>query len=272
MSEAAVRERVRKRGWASPGGMHDVAVRVLKIGLPAAIGVLMAFLALAPLNRGQEISFLLDKNKVELTRERLRVAQARYRGQDNKGRPFLLSAQSAAQMSGGDPVVSIQNIEAQMRLDTGLATVAAPAARYDLQAETIAMNGPVRFQDAQGYRLAAGASVLNVSTQVLTSREPATLIAPDGRRVETRSATVNLNNRRITSDQPVLFVAPDGYRLRTSNAAVDIDQRRMVSDRPINGQMPLGTFSADTMQVDMNDRKVVLQGRARLHIEQGKLK
>ncbi|HEX8444110.1 MAG TPA: LPS export ABC transporter periplasmic protein LptC [Allosphingosinicella sp.] len=272
MSEAAIRERVRKQGWAAPGGVHDGLVRILKIALPAAIGVLMAFLALAPLNRGREISFLLDKNKVELTRERLRVTQARYRGQDDRGRPFLLSAENAAQMSGGDPVVTIQNIQAQMRLDTGLATVTAPAARYDLEAETIAMSGPVRFQDAQGYRLAAGASVLNVGSQVLTTREPATLVAPDGRRVETRSAVVNLNNRRIASDQPVLFVAPDGYRLRTSNAAVDIDQRRMVSDRPINGQMPLGTFSADRMQVDMNDRKVVLQGRARLHIEQGKLK
>ena len=274
MSDAALREqeRERKQGWAAPGGMHDFVVRALKIGLPAGIGVLMAFLALAPLNRGQDISFLLDKNKVELTKDRLRVAQARYRGQDDKGRPFLLSAQNAAQMSGGDPVVSIQNIQAQMRLDTGLATVTAPTARYDLEAETIAMTGPVRFQDAQGYRLAAGASVLNVGTQILTTGEPATLLAPDGRRVETQSATVNLNNRRITSDQPVLFAAQDGYRLRTSNAAVDIDQSRMVGDRPIRGQMPLGTFSANRMRVDMNDRKVVLEGRARLHIEQGALK
>ncbi len=272
MSEAALRERVRRQGWAAPGGMHDLVVRFLKVALPASIGVLMAFLALAPLNRGQDISFILDKNKVELTKERLRVSQARYRGQDDRGRTFLLSAENAAQQSGGDTVVTIQNIQAQMRLDTGLATVTAPRARYDLEGQTVAMAGPVQFQDAQGYRLAAGASSLNLGTQILTSGQPATLIAPDGRRVETQSATVNLNTRRITSGQPVLFAAPDGYRLRTSNAAVDIDQRRMVSDRPINGQMPLGNFSADRMQVDMNDRKVVLQGRARLHIKQGGLR
>ena len=272
MSEVAAVERSRKQGWAAPGGLHDFLVRFLKVALPAGIGVLMAFLALAPLNRGQDISFLLDKNKVEVTRERLRVQSARYRGQDDKGRPFLLSAQNAAQLSGGDPIVSIENIQAQMRLDSGLATVSSPRARYNLEAETIAMAGPVRFQDAQGYRLAAGASTLNVGSQILTSREPATLFAPDGRRVETRSARVDLNTRRVTSDQPVLFAAPDGYRLRTSNASVDIDQRRMVSDRPINGQMPLGTFSANRMQVDMNDRKVVLEGRARLHIVQGALR
>lgn len=272
MSEAAVQERVRKQGWAAPGGLHDFLVRFLKVALPAAIGVLLAFLALAPLNRGRDISFLLDKNKVELTKDRLRVDQARYRGQDDKSRPFLLSAENAAQAGGGETIVTIQNIQAQLRLDTGLATVAAPRARYDLEAQTVAMAGPVRFQDDQGYRLAAGASMLDLGTQILTSREPATLLAPDGRRVETRSARVDLNTRRITSDQPVVFAAPDGYRLRTSNASVDIDQRTMVSDRPIDGQMPLGTFSADRMRVDMTDRNVVLQGRARLHIVQGALR
>ena len=70
----------------------------------------------------------------------------------------------------------------------------------------------------------------------------------------------------------MLFIAPDGYRLQTSNADVDIDAKRMVSSRPIQGRMPLGTFSAGSMQVDTADRRVVLQGRARLRIEQGKLR
>lgn len=272
MSEAATQERVRKQGWAAPGGSHDLLVRVFKIGLPAGIGVLLAYLALTPLAKGPDVSFVLDRNKVEVTKDRFRVDNARYRGQDAKQRPFLLSAQSAAQASGGSSVVSIQNIQAQIRLDTGLGTVTAPRARYDIEAQKVAMDGPVRFRDAQGYRLTAGASLLDLKTQILTSGAPATLLAPDGRRVETRSATVDLNTRRITSDQPVLFAAPDGYQLRTSNAAVDIDARRMVSSRPIKGQMPLGTFSAGAMQVDMAERRVILTGRARLHIEQGAIR
>ena len=60
MSEAAVRERVKKQGWAAPGGAHDVIVRLMKIGLPALIGVLTAYLAMAPLQKGPEISFILD--------------------------------------------------------------------------------------------------------------------------------------------------------------------------------------------------------------------
>ena len=61
--------------------------------------VLTAYRAMAPLQNGPEISFILDKNKVETTRERMRVQTARYRGQDNQGRPFTLDAASAVQVS-----------------------------------------------------------------------------------------------------------------------------------------------------------------------------
>jgi len=40
----------------------------------------------------------------------------------------------------------------------------------------------------------------------------------------------------------------------------------------VQGQMPLGRFSADQLQVNLPDRKVVLTGRARLHIVQGGLR
>jgi lipopolysaccharide export system protein LptC len=272
MSEAAVRERVRRQGWAAPGSAHDKLVATLKIGLPATIGLLTAYLAMAPLAKGPEISFILDKNKVELTRERLRVDRARYRGQDDKGRAFALSAENALQVSADQPLVTIDNIRAEIVLDTGPAVLTAPRARYDFEGQTVLMQGPVNFRDAQGYRLGAQLSLLNLQTQVLVTNRPATLVTPDGRRVEARSATVNLNTRRITSQQPVLFTAPDGYRLQTGAATVDLDERNLVSDRPIAGRIPLGRFEAGTMQADLDDRTVVLGGRARLHIEQGRIR
>ena len=272
MSEAAVKERVRKQGWAAPGGAHDTLVQALKIGLPATIGLLTAYLAMAPLAKGPEISFILDKNKVELTKERLRVDRARYRGQDDKGRAFALSAENALQVSADRPVVTIDDIRAEIVLDSGAAVLTSPRARYDFEGQTVLMEAPVRFRDAQGYRLDAERSLLNLQTQILVTNRPAVLNAPDGRRVEARSATVNLNTRRIASQQPVLFTAPDGYRLQTGAAAVDLNQRNLVSDRPIAGRIPLGRFEAGTMRADLDDREVVLGGRARLHIEQGRIR
>ncbi len=82
MSELANNEQQQKRGWARPGGAHDKLVRTLKIVLPALIGVVLAFLFFAPLEDKQEVSFLLDKHKVDTAEERLKLTQVTYRGQD----------------------------------------------------------------------------------------------------------------------------------------------------------------------------------------------
>lgn len=153
MSELAERERVLKRGWAAPGSAHDHLVRLLKIGLPAAIGVLLAYLALAPLAKGPEISFLLDKNKVDVAEERMRVQSAQYRGQDDIGRPFVLNAQSAVQATSAEPVVDINTVMAQINLDEGPARLQANRGRYDMEEETVDVLGPIMFTAADGYRL-----------------------------------------------------------------------------------------------------------------------
>ena len=85
MSEAAIRERVVKQRWAVPGSAHDSIVRWSKILLPSAVGVLIAVLMLAPLDKHGDVSFILDKKKVENAPERMRVETARYVGADDKG-------------------------------------------------------------------------------------------------------------------------------------------------------------------------------------------
>jgi lipopolysaccharide export system protein LptC len=212
MSELAERERIVKRGWARPGSGHDVLVGTLKILLPALIGVLLAYLALAPLTRGGERSFLLDKQKVDVAGERMRVQRAQYRGIDQIGRPFTLNAEQAVQLSSADPVVDIRTMWAQIALDEGPARIEAERARYDMERQAVDVVGPV------------------------------------------------------------LFTAADGYRLETRDVAVDLGARRMASRGRVEGRMPLGRFSADRMEADLPSRRVVLTGRARVHIVQGALR
>ncbi len=269
MSELAEQDRIFKRSWAAPGSYHDFLIRFLRILLPLLIALLLAYLVLAPLKEGQEISFLLDKNKVEVAKERMRVVGAQYQGQDEKGRAFVLTARTGLQLRSSDPTVLIEGIRARIVLDDGPATFQAPHARYDLDTQRLALEGPVAFSGSDGYRLAAGRSVVDLKAQTLVTNEPARFLAPDGRRVDTRSGVIDLNQRRITSNQPVLFSAPDGYRLQTGSAVVDLDDQRMGSSGMVQGRMPLGRFSADAMMVDLDERRIVLSGRARLHIDQG---
>src|SRR5215213_5368292 len=99
MSDAAAKGREVKQRWAVPGSAHDRLVRWTKIVLPSAVGVLIAVLAVAPLDRKGDVSFILDKKKVENAPERMRVEAARYTGTDDKGQRFFMTANSAIQRS-----------------------------------------------------------------------------------------------------------------------------------------------------------------------------
>jgi lipopolysaccharide export system protein LptC len=158
MSELAERERLVKRRWAVPGSTHDRVVGLLKIILPAAIGIVLAYLALAPLERGQEISFLLDKNKVDVASERMRLQTAQYRGQDGVGRPFVLNARSAVQATSAEPIVRISDMDATIQLDDGPARIEAGRLEYVITdvvvADVVRLIEPVVAPQIRGKQLA----------------------------------------------------------------------------------------------------------------------
>ena len=153
MSEAATREREVRQHWAQPGSQHDRVIRFAKIALPVAVGVLIAFLALAPLDKNSEVSFILDKNKVENAPERMRVDVARYTGEDDNGRPFLIVAQSAIQRSSDLPIVDIRGMMARLGLSEGPVTLAANLAHYNIDEQKVNVAGPIRVSGPQGYQL-----------------------------------------------------------------------------------------------------------------------
>jgi lipopolysaccharide export system protein LptC len=212
MSELADRERAAKRSWARPGGAHDVIVRIMKIVLPVCVGLLLAYVFLSPLSKTREVSFLLDKNKVEVAKERMKVQSAQYRGLDNKGRPFVVTAERALQPSSTDPVVQISGMAAQIALVDGPGRVTAQRGRYNLDTQKVDVLGPI-----------------NVT-------------------------------------------APQGYRLQTRDVTMDFNTKTISGQNGVEGQMPLGHFTAGRLEADLHNRTVRLGGRARLHIVQGGLR
>jgi lipopolysaccharide export system protein LptC len=209
MSEAALQERAVKQRWAVPGSAHDRIVRWSKVALPSAVGALIAVLALAPLDKHGDVSFILDKKKVENAPERMRVETARYVGADNKGQKFSITAQSAIQRTSEVPIVDIEGMFAQLALANGPLMIAANQGRYDLDTQKVAVSGPVRV------------------------------------------------------------LGPDGYRLETRDVMVDLKARQLSSSGPVAGRMRLGQFQAGRLRADLGERKVVLDGGARLKIVQG---
>jgi lipopolysaccharide export system protein LptC len=209
MAETTIERREAKQVWAVPGSAHDRLVRWTKIALPAAVGILIAVLALAPLGKKVDVSFILDNKKVENAHERMRVESARYTGSDEKGQQFVMVANQAIQPSSDVPIVDIRGMRAQLAQPQGPLTIGANKGRYNLDTQKIAIDGPVQVSGG------------------------------------------------------------DGYRLRTRDVTVDLKQRKMQSAGPVSGQMRLGQFQAGRLKGDLDSRTVVLDGGARLKIEQG---
>lgn len=167
--ETAAAEQLRstRQSQAAPGGTHDRIVGLLGKVLPMAIGVLAAFMIITPLSPRGEISFLLDRNKVAKIDERLRVDNALYRGQDNKGRPFSLTAGEAVQRSTAEGIVRMREVVARILLPGGPARLIARGGVYDLRENQVAVPGEVRFAAADGYTLVTRGVLIDLAAKQL---------------------------------------------------------------------------------------------------------
>lgn len=170
MSDLANRDRAGKQRWAVPGGSHDRIVRFAKVALPSAVGVVIAFLAMAPLEKKGDVSFILDKNQVENAPERMRVEQARYVGEDNRGQKFLIVANRARQRSSEEPIVDIWGMLARFGLSQGPVTVAANQGRYNLDEQKVAVAGPVRVAGPEGERLVTRDVTVDLKNHMMASQ------------------------------------------------------------------------------------------------------
>jgi lipopolysaccharide export system protein LptC len=170
MSELANQERATKQRWAVPGSSHDRIVRFAKIALPSAVGIVIAFLAMAPLDNRGDVSFILDKKKVENAPERMRVERARYVGEDNRGEKFQITANRALQRSSEQPIVDIWGMLASFGLADGPVTVAADQGRYNLDLQKVAVQGPVRVAGPEGEQLATHDVVVDLREHTVVSK------------------------------------------------------------------------------------------------------
>jgi lipopolysaccharide export system protein LptC len=190
------RETTARQRWAAPESRHDWMIRFSRIILPSGVGVLAAILILAPLSARGDISFVLAKDSVALAKERMRLTAATYRGEDGKGQPFVLRAGSAVQTSSLDPVVRLGDLSASIALADGPAMLRADAGRYDMNRETLMVDGPISFTAADGFRLDTRDVAVGLKTRKLASGGPVSGRLPIGT-FTANQITADLTSRTV---------------------------------------------------------------------------
>ncbi len=240
MSRKAEIQRHARQEFAAPGSMFDRLIKVLRIALPVGVGIIIAILAIAPVEGRNEFSFLLDRNEVELANERLRVVGALYRGEDKDGQPFSLRAQSARQRSSDEPILEIESMQANFSVDDDRASVAAQSGDYDLDREVMSIPGPLQFTRDNGDSLVASNVLIDMNEKLIRSN-PEVANGVSGR--------------------------SDFGTYRAGSLLARLPERRVTLAGGVSGTTSFGSYRAARLVYDFNSGNVVLEGNARLRID-----
>jgi len=100
--------------------------------------------------------------------------------------------------------------------------------------------------------------------QILLADGPAQLSAEGG--------IYDIDKETVAVAGPVRLTASDGYAMTASGVSVDLKARTMQGDAGVSGEVPAGSFSADTLSADLAARTITLEGNARFTMIPGQLR
>ncbi len=144
--------------------------------------------------------------------------------------------------------------------------------------ERLAVNNAMyrgRDSDGRPFALMAGSAVQRSSAEGLVRMRDLVgqMALNDGpARISAEGGTYNIASEVVSVDGPVLLTASDGYRMVARGVSVNLKDRLITGDDGVSGEIPAGTFAAQTLRADLAERVLVLEGAARVTMVPGKLR
>lgn len=138
-------------------------------------------------------------------------------------------------------------------------------------------NAMYRGRDDQDrpFSLMAGEAAQRSSVEGLVRMRElvAQLLLADGpARLSAAGGTYDIAAETVTVDGAVRLSASDGYTMVARGVSVDLKTRVMRGDDGVSGEVPAGTFSANSIRADLAARTIALDGNARLTMIPGQLR
>lgn len=167
----------------APSAARRLVVAALKRLLPAAAVLLLAAIALWPQWQGGEEArrFTFRRGATDLLNEPLRMRDAQFRGIDDRGRPYTVTAAEATQAGQGDDTIDLVRPKADITLQDGTwAIVQSAHGTYRRVQGVLELDGDVTLNHDAGYE------------------------------VQTDRAHINLHDRSAQGDRPVAGQGPFG--------------------------------------------------------------
>lgn len=89
-----------------------------------------------------------------------------------------------------------------------------------------------------------------------------------GRSVKLQSGggTFFVEENILAMDGGVVMTTSDGYRFTAGKARFSLDDNRADSDEKISGTGPLGSFSADSFEIHVEEKLVIFEGNVKMRL------
>ncbi|NTZ43848.1 LPS export ABC transporter periplasmic protein LptC [Altererythrobacter sp. SALINAS58] len=138
-------------------------------------------------------------------------------------------------------------------------------------------NAMYRGKDNSGrpFSLMAGEAVQRSSAEGIVRLQElvARILLPEGpARLATSGGAYDLSTDVVDATGPVRLEAADGYRMEARGVSIDLREKRLTGTGGVEGAVPAGSFSGNSIEADLGARTVTLEGNARLTMDPGSLR
>jgi lipopolysaccharide export system protein LptC len=206
----ALRMTLRRRLRFGDTRSHSRFVQRSKWVLPTLAVTLLMMVAIWPQLQAtfERVRFKLPR--IDLTEARkLRMVQPRYSGLDKESRPYVLTAETATQISRTDDIVSLDGPKADMTTNSGnWVEVTSYAGTYQPQPQVLDLYGNVELYQDRGNEFHTDSARVDMMNGTAQGDEPVTGQGPfghvtaDGFTMFNRGETIVFNGKTNLSLLP----------------------------------------------------------------------
>lgn len=158
-------------------------VRRLRIALPIIALVLVGVFLVNSQSNKVDQAFLEDFKTITASTEELRMANPRFAGVDDDGKPFEITADAALQDPGAKDVVELENPRAVQGDKDASSVVTASSGFYRTEENILLLKDSVTLEHELGsaiYVLRSPEATVSVKDQIVTSAAGVGADGPDG--------------------------------------------------------------------------------------------
>ncbi len=163
-------------------GLHSRLVAVLKVGLPLVALLLLASLFLIPPDDRLEGELVFSRGDIAALGSGLRITRPTFSGMTRDEDPFRFTADLVVPDAAPPTRAAVTGLSGTMEFEGGPGvSLASQTAELDLEASRIALEGAVRLETTDGYRMTAPAMDVDLGAGVLEAVGPVETEGPMGR-------------------------------------------------------------------------------------------